>query len=113
MSSTALIRAASVGASSPNTVSIRSPNTRPGAVHQLARVGEVARAALVDDDLGRRIGRGQVADAAGVVEVDVGDRDRREVVRADAQRVECALHRGRRSRGAGLDQARAARSAIR
>ena len=53
----------------------------PGAAHEPAGVGEVARAGLVHHDLGRGERGRQRAHAAGVVEVDVRDRDRGEARR--------------------------------
>jgi hypothetical protein len=80
---------------------------QPGAGHQPARVGEMPRAQLVHDDLGRREHRGDIARTTRVVEVDVRDHDGGEVIRADPQPAEgIAHHRGRRRR-ARLDQARA------
>ena len=79
----------------------------PGsACQQAARVDEVAGAGRVHDHLRPGECRGQVADAAGVVEVDVRDHDRGEVVRPDAQGLERADHLvGRRGR-ARLDERR-------
>ena len=89
----------------PEDVVEDAPEDAAGAGHQPLGVDEVPGAALVDDDLGAGEHRGQRAHAAGVVEVDVRDDDRREVAGADAQRGERGLHDRRGRRGARLDQA--------
>ena len=78
----------------------------PCAVHQAARVGEVAGAQFVDHDLRRREHPGDVAHAAGMVQVDVGDHHRGQVARPHAQRGERVPHHRRRRRRPGLHQAR-------
>ena len=77
------------------------------ALDEPLRVDEVPGALLVDVHRGVREGVGHVADAAGVVEVDVGDGDAGEVVAADAELVERGEQRGHRGLAAGLDQDRA------
>ena len=86
----------------------RVPEGHLGARHEQARIGEMGRAPLVDDDLGPWVGGGDVAGAAGVVQVDVRDHHGRQVAGPDPERGQCPPHdRGRRG-GPGLDQARTA-----
>ena len=73
-------------------------------VHELGRIGEVTRALLVHVDRRVRKGAGHVAHAAGVIEVDVGDGDARQVVGADAERVERSQQLRHRRLAAGLHQ---------
>ncbi len=73
--------------------------------HELAGIGEVTSASLVHDDLRVREGCGDVADSAGVVEVDVRDDDGGEVGRVDAELGEGADDEIRGARRAGLDEA--------
>ncbi len=61
---------------------------------------------LVHDDGGLRERVSEVAHAAGVIEVDVRDDDRREVVAADPQLRQRRDHGAGRPGGAGLDEAR-------
>ena len=75
-------------------------------VRRAGRVDEVAGALLVDVDGGVGKGAGHVADAAGVVEVDVGDGDAGQVVGADAEVVERGEQRRHRRLAARLDQHR-------
>ena len=63
--------------------------------HEPGGIGEVAGAALVHVDGGVRERPGHVADAAGVVEVDVGDDDAGQVVGADPEGVELGEQRRR------------------
>jgi hypothetical protein len=66
----------------------------------------VPRAALVHDDPGRREHGGDVSGAARMVEMDVRDHDRRQVVGPHPEPGQgVADHRGRR-RGSRLHQAR-------
>ena len=74
--------------------------------HEPRGIDEVAGALLVHVHGGVRERRRHVADAAGVVEVDVRDDDGAEVVGADAHRVERRQQRGHRRLAAGLDQHR-------
>ncbi len=78
-----------------------------GRVDQPGRVGQVPGALLVHVDGGRGKGPGHVADAAGVVEVDVGDRHARP---APPGPTPIWLERGQQDRdrglAAGLDQHR-------
>lgn len=76
-----------------------------GTREQLGRIDEVAGALLLNDDLGMREGRGDVAHAAGVIEMDVSDHDRGEILRADAEGGEGPDHLGRAARGSRLHQA--------
>jgi hypothetical protein len=66
----------------------------------------VPRAELVHDDLGGRVGAGDVAHAARVVEVDVRHDDGREVVGADAVLRKRLADDWRRTRGPRLDERR-------
>ena len=52
----------------------------PRAGHQPGRVGEVPGAAFMHDDLRARVRLRQVADSAGVIEMDVRDHDRRQIL---------------------------------
>jgi fructose-1,6-bisphosphatase/sedoheptulose 1,7-bisphosphatase-like protein len=60
----------------------------------------------VHDDLGPWKRGGEIAHSSGVVEMDMGDDDGREVIGADAERVEGVHNLPRGSRGTGLDEAR-------
>jgi hypothetical protein len=55
----------------------------------------MAGAALVDDDVGIRVRPREVTDAAGVIQVDVRDGDRRKIAGPDAERFERLPHRRR------------------
>ena len=79
---------------------------QPGAGHEPAGVGEVPRAPLVHDDLGRREHRGDVAGPARVVEVNMGDHDGGQVVGADPEPGQCVTDHRRGRRGPGFHQAR-------
>ena len=78
----------------------------PGAGHQAARVRQVTRAGLVDHDLRRGVHLGDVAHAAGMVQVDVGDHHRGQVAGPHAERGERVPHHRRRRCRSGLHQAR-------
>jgi len=84
----------------------RAPVHAAGTGHQPGRVSQVTRAALMHDDLGVRVHGGDVAHAAGVVQVDVRDHHRRQVLRADPQGGQRVTDHRRRRRGARLHQAR-------
>ncbi len=74
--------------------------------HEPGRIGQMPGAQFVHDDLSAGEHPGDIADAAGVVQVDVRDHDRGEVVRADAERGQGIPDHRSRGRGAGLDEAR-------
>src|SRR5690606_32802576 len=77
----------------------------PGRAHQPGGVGEVPGAALVHHDLGPGEHPGDVADAAGVVEVDVGDDDGGQVGGADAEGGQAVPEHLGRAGGADLHHA--------
>ena len=74
------------------------------AVDEPGRIDEVARAALVHDHGGDGEVGGEVADGAGVVEVDVGDDDPAQVGGAEPERGERRVHGGDARLRTGLDQ---------
>ena len=78
----------------------------PGTGHQPARVGEVPRAPLVRDDLGRREHRGDVAGPARVIQVNMSDHDGGQVVGADPEPGQCVTDHRRGRRRPGFHQAR-------
>jgi hypothetical protein len=73
------------------------------------RVVQVARPHLAHDDRGVREGRGDVPRAAGVVEVDVGEHQVREVVRVESELGEPPQDVVDGPRRTALDQCRAGR----
>ena len=70
----------------------RVPVHHSRARHQPRRVGQVPRSLLMHHDLRAAEHLRDVPDAAGVVEVDVRDHDRGQVVRPDPERGERRLH---------------------
>lgn len=62
------------------------------------RIHEMSRALLVDDHLRPREGSGDIANAAGVVKMDVGDHHGAQVIRPDPQLPE-GFHDGRGAEG--------------
>ena len=69
------------------------------------RIREVPCPLLVDDDLSRREHRRDVADPAGMIQVNVRDHDRGQVTWRDPERGERGLHDRGRGRRPRLNQA--------
>ena len=100
------MRAASVGQERPVQGVEEIPVHLGRRADQPPGVDQVSGTLLVDVDGGVRERAGHVADAAGVVEVDVGDRDGRQVSGGHTEAVEGAEERVDRRAAPGLDQRR-------